>query len=130
MYDVPVNVVMYTCLPAQEFTLNLRGDTTLGELRGIICSATGGGAPIDTAWVAFVNDHRKSIPFGHTRTESDGLQLRFLRSSPTGPVSVGALRNIMQPEGAEVIQPSQPGQGTKRTADDADAFVRSSHARV
>jgi hypothetical protein len=130
MSDVPVSVVMYS-LPVQELTIRLRGDTTLGDLRTIIHS-TIGGRPPDRAWVSFADESRGVIPFSHTETESDGLEIRFLRCSPYSAVSVGVFRYAESPK-EEVAQPAPPnaGHSAKRAAaDGGDPFSRAGVPRV
>jgi hypothetical protein len=94
MSSVPVEIVVYNNVPMTEFTLHLSGDTTLGSLRDMIHAHIGDGGRIDRAWVAFEAEGRGMIPFGHATTESDGLQIRFLRCSQVAnsPVSVGIFR--------------------------------------
>ena len=138
MSDVTVEIMVYHDSPNQEITINLRGDTTLGNLRNVIHSCIGGDRPVDRAWVSFSDQGRGLIPFSHTETESDALQLRFLRSSnaPDSPVAVGVFRYavpIDSQESDNTVAP-QTGHGTKRTATEfrgieAWAFDRSGHAR-
>ena len=139
MSDVSVQIVVYHDSPTQEITINLRGDTTLGSLRDIIHACIGGGRAVDRAWVAFSDQSRGMIPFSHTETESDALQLRFLRCSnePDSPVAVGVFRYAVPLDSQESDDTAAPqvGQGIKRTATEftgieARAFDRSAHARV
>jgi hypothetical protein len=139
MSDVSVDVVVYSSNPIQEFTINMRGDTTLGSLRDTIHACIGGGRPFDRAWVAFDDQGRSLISFNHFETESDALQLRFLRCSnePNSQVSVGVFRYSVPAEEATGVQVESyntgppNGQGTKRpAAEDTESFMRSGHARV
>jgi hypothetical protein len=136
MSDVTVEIMVYHDSPNQEIAINLRGDTTLGNLRDIIHSCIGGRA-VDRAWVSFSDQGRGLIPFSHTETESDALQLRFLRCSnePDSPVAVGVFRYAVPIETQESDNTTAPkaGQGTKRTATEfsgIEAFDRSGYARV
>lgn len=137
MSEVAVEIVVYNDSPYREITIKLRGDTTLGNLRDVIHSCIGGDRPVDRAWVKFSDQGRGLIPFSHTETESDALQLRFLRCSnePDSPVAVGVFRYAVPIDSQESDNTVAPkaGQGTKRTATEfsgIEAFDRSGHARV
>ena len=120
MSDVAVQIVVYHTTPTEEITINLRGDATLGNLRDIIHSCIGRGHAVDRAWVAFADQGRGLIPFSHTETDSDALQLKFLRCSdePNSPVSVGVFKYSVPVDAQEEASSSAPKieRGTKRTA--------------
>ena len=117
MSAVSVSAVFYHGTPADDLTLKLHGDTTLGHLRDIIQTHIKDSRAIDTAWVAFESQDRTPIHFSHTATDSDALQLKDLLYSdkPNSCVSVAVIRYSM-PTGEE--QEEQPMRGTKRTRDE------------
>jgi hypothetical protein len=81
-----------------ELTINLRGDTTLGDLRDVIESCVGEKHTLTSLWVSFIDEEKASLPFSATEKESDALQIKFLRCSDRrdSPVAVGAVASNKQ----------------------------------